>query len=294
MVLFNTYGSISENNIQNSLSYTNSNNCVNITSSNPDFLNNILNSNNNNFELFSSHPNFAPLRFDNQFFWKAGKNNLTTRSNQFNILIPSENFRGNFYTEYGRNVFNSSNYHLYAYLDVEELYYKSVENCWKNGENQTQPIYDLINTNNEEMVIEYNPTYCNNMEDQIIDRIITDMGNGVFDTVLVTQSSTIPPPSNDESLYGTGVKNKLLKNYSSAIANFKNLINTYPNSKHLGSTVFNLYECYVLSDTNRTQSFRNVIFGDLKNFLEDKIQQYENNDEFVNVAYDFTLKCKEK
>jgi hypothetical protein len=37
-----------------------------------------------------------------------------------------------------------------------------------------------------------------------------------------------------------------------------------------------------------------VIFGNLKNYLEDKILQYENNDEFVNVAFDFDLKCKVK
>ena len=259
------------------------------------FLNNVIIGRNNNFRLdVSCYPYFEPLQIDNQFLWRAGKNKLIS-SEYTNIYAPISDYSGYFKTNYGNNEFNTpGNYHLLGYLNDVSLSYKSLGNCWKNGDIQIQPIYDLKNIDNHPMEVIYDPPYCNDWNDQIVDRIITDMGNGILDTVLVTQSSTIPPPSYDAALYGMGVKNKLLKNYSSAIINFKNLIDTYPNSKHLGSTVFNLYDCYVLSDTNRTQSFRNVIFGNLKNYLEDKILQYENNDEFVNVAFDFDLKCKVK
>jgi hypothetical protein len=37
-----------------------------------------------------------------------------------------------------------------------------------------------------------------------------------------------------------------------------------------------------------------VIFNDFKGFLENKIQEYQSNDEFVNVAFDFLLKSKIK
>lgn len=140
---------------------------------------------------------------------------------------------------------------------------------------------------------EWNNQNCE-FEQQIVDRIVTDMGNGINDTVLVTQSNIIPTQTNDIVLYSIGSKNQLLKNYSSAISNFKNLINNYPNSKYLEKSIFNLYECYVASDTNHNQGWRNIIFGDLKTFLENKIQQYENNEVFVNVAFDFLLKCKIK
>jgi hypothetical protein len=110
----------------------------------------------------------------------------------------------------------------------------------------------------------------------------------------MTQSNNFPPPTNDVSLYSSAVLNQETKDFSVSINSLKTLINTYPNSKYFEKAIFNLYECYVASDTNHTQSRRNVIFGDLKNYLESKIQQYQNNEEFVNLAFDFFLKCEIK
>jgi hypothetical protein len=301
MYLLNISGSISSNYINSTLTYPNTESeCVSLYWSSPDLLGNTFSSNYDNLKLWDdNHPNLAPVTTqDGQMLWTGGMNNLLSHNNR-NIYSWGPLASGYFFTNYGRNYFmidNPDKYHLEGYLNTETSTYPSIGNCWYLGSNGTPPKYFLRNSLNQNMAMLYMgpPSDCVAWDDQLVDRIITDMGNGIFDTVLVTQSNTIPPPSNDEALYGTGVKNKLLKNYSSAILNFKNLINTYPNSKHLGSTVFNLYECYVHSDTNRTQSFRNAIFGNLKNYLEDKIQQYENNDEFVSVAFDFILKCKVK
>ncbi|MCX6159578.1 MAG: T9SS type A sorting domain-containing protein [Ignavibacteriae bacterium] len=273
-----------------------------LTNSNINFLNNTIQSDYNNLEpLIKSFLYLSPVQTNNQLNWSGGQNHLESFNGK-NIYASTHQIPGYFYTDLGRNNFivdNNSKNHLEGYLHTCEYFYNSHGNCWYVQGNPHIPKYELYNDCWPEpwgmpMLYEGIPSDCVAWDDQLVDIIITDMGNGIFDTVLVTQSNTIPPPSNDAALYGTGIKNQKLKNYSSAIINFKNLINTYPNSKHLGSAVFNLYECYVRSDTNRTQSFRNVIFGNLKNYLEDKIQQYENNDEFVSVAFDFVLKCKVK
>lgn len=292
LYLVNTVGKISNNRITNASYYECSLGSVHLIGSSSDFLNNQITSYNNFYLDGSSNPNFAPLQENNQYIWKGGKNILqTSLRNIETSYLPTANF----ITNNGKNEFHIPDqyyHHFYGALNMTETIYKSNCNDWFgfNG----IPHSNLTNINNDPVTVIYDQGGDCNFDNQIVDRIIKDMGNGIYDTILITQSNSNPPPGNDESFYATGVKNQDLKNYSSAISNIKNLINTYPNSKYLKRSIYNLYECYVLSDTNHNQGWRNIIFGDLKNYLEDKIQQYQNNAEFVSVAFDFVLKCKIK
>ncbi len=297
--LVNTVGNISDNMINNTLLYEESNGCINLYGGSPDFLRNIITGRNHNFNLNGyANPNFAPVQLDNQFIWVGGFNQLQSTDN-YNIFAPDYGSPSYFYTDYGKNDFileNLDKYHLFGFLNTKETVYKSRGNCWYLASAGNIPMYVLWNLEqpNPQLMTLLSvgpPSDCVAWDDQNVDRIIAVRGNGIFDTVLISQSNTITPPSNDESLYALGVKSKLLKNYSSAILSIKNLINTYPDSKHLERSIYKLYECYVLSDTNHNQGWRNVIFGDMKNYLEDKIQVYQNNEKFVNVAFDLFLKC---
>ncbi|MFA5403806.1 MAG: T9SS type A sorting domain-containing protein [Ignavibacteria bacterium] len=300
-------GQIKNNDINSSVELSEYNSyCIYVEGGNPNFLNNTINSYNNNLKFSDySNPSLGPItNSENQFLWVAGRNILHS-TNYYNIYSPNIYTPGYFNTDYGQNWFmlnNNSQYFFGAYLNTPSSDYYSSNNCWYINSGIVDPTNYvwLINTATPPVSMtihpESQPPYsgCYSWDYQIIDRIITDRGNGIYDTILVTQANNNPPSSEDVALYGTGVKNQKLKNYSSAIINFKNLVNTYPNSKYLEKTIFNLYECYVSSDTNHNQGWRNTIFGDIKSFLESKIQQYENNEAFVNIAFDFLLKCKIK
>ena len=288
-------GNISENTIISSTGYENDHPyCIYLEGGFPNFLNNTIQSINNNFDFNTScFPNLAPLRIsENQYLWKGGKNKLTTY-NHNNIWAPDQNSPGYFYTDYGKNEFNissSNSWHMYGYLsDNGPACYESNGNCW-NG-NNGYPKELLLHSDNSEYPFCYDPQIDCNFDEQIVDNIISNLGNGIYDTILISQSNSNLPINNDEALFATGVKNSELKNYSTAILNFKNLINSYPESKYIGSSVSYLYKNNVLSDTNHTQNWRNILFGDLKNYLENKIQLYDTNAEFINTAFDYYLKC---
>jgi hypothetical protein len=291
-------GTIEKNIISNNPVSELNNKCIEIDNSTIDLLNNEISSwTDNIFIARKSSVNLSPYKIGNEYFWYAGKNACTS-SHHYNINAPDgQQPYGYFFTDNGKNSFSisSNNYHIYGYLDMNcttDIYYTRC-NFWNVNQNPNIQLYghNLSNTcgvPNENII--WSQENCN-FDEQIVDRIINDMGNGLYDTILVTQANFDSTLSEDMILCGIGVNNQKAKNYSYAISNFKNLINTYPNSKNLERAIFNLYECYVLSDTNHNQGWRNVIFGDLKNYLEVKIQQYENNEKFVNLAFDFFIKC---
>jgi hypothetical protein len=293
-----TDGSILNNSFNNQLT---NGICINpMINSYPDLLNNYINSISNNLVIsMSSEPNLAPNQINDQFVWTGGKNVLYS-DNGKNIYSSWADLVY-FYIENGRNSFdinNPSENHLWSKLSTDNTDYYSGANCWFiNGTSVTPRCSTVLNSAYAPMIFHIGttpPINCASWDDQIVDRIITNRGNGINDTILITQLNNVPPPSEDIALYSTGVKNQKLKNYSASILNFKNLINSYPNCKHLTKTIANLYENYVSSDTNHNQGWRNIIFGDLKNYLENKILQYDSNEAFINVAFDFLLRSKVK
>ena len=297
MALVNVCGRISENEIISNCDCGTAleNPNIFLLYSSPNFLNNYnIEGNCNNICLAAfCYPNFAPRQLpEHQFFWNAGLNNFTSHRYD-NIWTPVMNdFSAKFSVEWGKNVFksySSSRENMFGYLNTTSTVFNATGNCWNDDD---VPQCSLYNLNNELMQVQFDIN-CN-WSENIVDNIITDMGNGIYDTIYITQSNNISSPPVDVALYSTAVKNQELKNYSSSINNLKNLINTYPYSKNLEISIFNLFECSVASDTNHNQGWRNIIFSDLKNYLENKIQQYDTNENFVNVAFDFLLRSNIK
>lgn len=300
-LFFNCSGTILSNSFNNQRE---GGNCLELfINCNADIKSNYFNSISTNIDSRdASRPNLAPLQIEDQYIWTGGYNSLYS-SSSYNIYSSFLGIPGFVYTDYGRNYFllnNSNQYFINAKLNTTSTTYDSRNNCWyiNNGPVDPSGFVSLWNSENppECMTINYQsqpPMSCD-IWDQIVDRIITNRGNGIFDTIFITQSNNLPFQSNDAAVYSSGVKNQKLKNYTSAISNFKNLINNYSNSIHLERAILNLYECYIVLDTIHNQGWRNIIFGDLKNYLEAKIQQYDTNETFVNVAFDFVLKSKVK
>jgi hypothetical protein len=261
--------------------------------------NNMVNYGNNIEALQSSHPNLAPIIVDDEVIWTGGMNSLTS-INAINISTPIQIYApGYFYTDYGNNNFdieNAYSLHFDGNMDTYDTKYGSNENCWFVNSNNGDPIYSLINNDNLSMTVVHTPPPlgCSNKDFQIKDKIITNKKHRIHDTIIVTRLNNPQHSSKENTFYGIGVKNKLQENYSSAILNFKDYIDSYPDSKYTENALFKLFECCVSSDTKHNQGWRNSIFGDLKNYLESKIQQNNNNDKFMQVAYNFLLKCNVK
>ena len=284
IILKQAKGNISSNNFigQNNLS-------IWLLDSKTNLLYNNIASLNDNILARGSYPNLAPLQYEGKYVWIGGYNILNSAQSN-NIKSDEISMSSYFFTDHGKNYFNTSanNYNLKGYLDDTTNIYYANGNCWQSGNGSSPDILLFRGNNTEIPFIWDNPPDCNWNEGQVSDRILSDNGNGVYDTILVTQSNN-PPASADETLYATGVKNELTKSYSTAISNYKMLIDTYPESKNLERAIFDLYDCYVKSDTSGNQILRKNLFTDLKNYIETKIQQYDSNSEFVEVAYDFYL-----
>ena len=297
MWVVNSNGRILDNHFYCNTTNVTNTRCIALDHSNHDLLNNEINSVYTNMETFNnSYPNLEPAIYDNHYFWRAGKNKFNSNLG-WNIYSSDYINPGFFYTNFGKNEFNIGQpfYHLKGYLDKSTGVYNTNGNCWTANGVPIESLTELKRPDNSAVKVNWQTPYPNcNWNEQLFDKIITDRGNGIYDTILITESNNIPILSEDISLFGIGVKDQTLKNYSSAISSFKNLVTNYPDSKYLEKSIFNLYECYTASDTNHNQGWRNVIFNDFKNYLENKIQQYQSNDEFVNVAFDFLLKSKIK
>ena len=76
------------------------------------------------------------------------------------------------------------------------------------------------------------------------------------------------------------------------ISALKNLIDNYIYFEDLPASVYDLYSCYEYLDTTEEQSYRNTLYGNLKIYLEDRINSEDGYDgEFISNAYNITLMC---
>jgi tetratricopeptide (TPR) repeat protein len=121
---------------------------------------------------------------------------------------------------------------------------------------------------------------------------IRDLGNGIIDTIYYIADNTGYQPTQDESLYNTAMLKKESGEYFDAISIFKMLINDYPDSSYTDASLFSLYECYEGLDTSSNQGIRYALYGDLKTYLEVKIQSGLYSDEFNSDAYQIIAMCE--
>ncbi len=266
---------------------------INIYSSNANFQEEEINSTFRNLYIISnSFVNSAPYTNTiNELMIVGGKNKYYSYSSS-NIGLSSNSYIN---TDWGYNEFTINKptfFHLYGNLPDTVLTYYTNGNCWYG--NNGEPKINLINSYGTiPYVWEEGANQCNTSQ-QLAYSIISDKGFGISDTIAVVQTNGLNQASVDHKLLGDGIKNQLLKNYEPAISNFKNIIDNYPDSKYLQKSLYNIYECYVKIDSSENQAIRNNLFNQLKSYLINKIQQYQLNNSFVELAYDLILKCEVK
>ena len=240
----------------------------------------------------NSYPNLSPERNQgDQFVWTAGRNNFNTNAvDGTNILINS----GDVITNYGHNNFHIANtttaFHIYGTLEDYTCEYYSYGNCWYPG--GIPHIYLESFGCNEVEVFHSGPIMSDCVEDVIpTGSIITDLGNGIYDTVITSYDSSSIPLQTDELLHTQAVLSMDVSYYINAISTFKNLIDNYTESDFLNTSLYDLYSCYENLDTIPEQASRDILYGSLKVYLVGKINSSNYSPEFEDIAYEITLMC---
>ena len=113
----------------------------------------------------------------------------------------------------------------------------------------------------------------------------------MHDTTFMSANSSIDTISQDEALYSETVEMLSNNNYTDARTNFKSLIDEYPSPDFIYSSEYYLYDCYCGLDTSFDQSETDVLFGDLKQYLQAKISSGNYDDDFEDNAYYLILMC---
>jgi hypothetical protein len=73
----------------------------------------------------------------------------------------------------------------------------------------------------------------------------------------------------------------------------KDLIDTYNYFEELPASVYDLYTAYENLDTDTNQSTRNILYGNLKDYLDSKLYTEEDYDaSFIVNAYNITIMCE--
>ena len=266
------------------------NRCFQLTQSNPNLYGNIMTSGLANIYNDASYPNMAPLIQNGQFIWIGGYNQLSC-SQSSNIDFHT----GIAKLDYGHNCFyrqDISKYHLVGSVNSENDQYFVRDNSFNSSPVPSYSLIDAI-TMNPVVAISGNPNIyilCNAASAPTT-WLLQDKGFGIIDSIPVTVENTgeqIPP---DVQLFGMAEQNTLQNNYTTAIDEFKTLINNYPASDNINNALYDLYRCYEGIDTSALQSHRNLIYGDLKTYLENKILSGLYSNEFTDIAYNITLMC---
>ncbi|HPS65783.1 MAG TPA: hypothetical protein PK447_09430, partial [Ignavibacteria bacterium] len=234
-------------------------------------------------------PNLSPNQtMDNNWVWLGGQNkiySINTGNIYFDQGLPQ--------LDWGQNCFSknasSAYYHLSGTITSNTCYVRN--NDFNASNNPTS----LLTGPNGDLV---NPYYygsdfgCINSTDRGQIWQINNLGGGFYDTVYKTTSTNQNPPAEDEATYSGAILKREQKSYFDAISQFKMLINNYPQSGYTDGCLYDLYESYKRLDTSSLQSNRDIIFTDLENYLNGKIQSGIYSDNFNMTAYEIIAMCK--
>jgi len=251
------------------------------------YANNVYASQANIFSCTESYPRLSPVIDHGESIWLGGANIL--HSSNDNILFNTASYA---FLDRGLNLFSKSNpasYHLYGDVHVRERAYYVRGNCF-NG--QSAPRYDLWEGSNIVTPIWDVPVYyCNASTDDGIGWEISDKGFGIVDSILVTNPISGQQITSDEELYAQASREKISGNYSNAISDYRLLIDNYDTSINIYPSLSELYECYQGLDTSSEQNNRNVLYGNLLTYLNNKITSGIYDYSFIDIAYNLTLMC---
>lgn len=247
---------------------------------------------NSNIELdVNSYLRLEPLVIDDNYIWYGGFNEITMNNSSVaqNITFSLGSFPA---TEKGRNCFtlNNNYFNILGEMDANfgRSYYTRY-NDWSQGPNFR------ITQNGEEINVVYLPvTECmptEELDNYLLYYQIIDLGNGIYDSIPVTTAPGGASPSPDKALFLSAKNKRNQRNYHLAIEDLKLLINQFDSSRYIASALNELFLNYKLTDTTGNQSVRNQLFGELKSYLEEKMNQYQSNFSIADRIYSYYLMC---
>jgi len=108
---------------------------------------------------------------------------------------------------------------------------------------------------------------------------------------LITAYDSTNILSDDESLFYGAKEFEGTGNYTEAIANYKALIDNHDSSEYIYSALDNLYSCYQAIDTSSDEEITDILYSDLKQYLETKISSGNYDEDFEENSYSFSLMC---
>ncbi|MBX7041439.1 MAG: T9SS type A sorting domain-containing protein [Ignavibacteria bacterium] len=280
-------GSIKDNVLSSSLTPIG----IHLINSSPNLLNNIIVARDVSLHLVgSSYANLAPNIYNNQAYWSGGRNTLSSYLYD-NIQLA---YMGNAYSDYGRNKFTVSNdsaYHIYGWLDTNVLRYHSRDNCWYTSgatriylrhPGATLPVPSTT----------YNYGINCNSSPGPISWEVDNLGNGIFDSVLVSEDVSDSIPSAEEILISQcdHYLNEM-QMFGEAVISLKYYIDDYPEGEYVNDALMDLYTAYLYLDTSADQNNRNILYGNLINYCEDKVAGNLYDAQFEYLAGDVIAMC---
>lgn len=240
---------------------------IHLISSDPELYNNTVESRDVALHL-SGHcyPKLGPYLSGSDMVWAGGKNTFSSIEND-NIQLSSA---GIVYSDWGNNSFNitdSSSYHIFGFADSALTTFYARDNCWDNSGNALLSI-TKYNTQFIVPTVYYNASYECNYNPYVTGWNVHNLGNGIYDSIKITENITGYEPSEEEILLYTALNYSYNYNYPEAIAAYKSLIETDTSFVIIATAVDFLYSNYQALDTSSDQNYRNDLYYDLILFLE--------------------------
>lgn len=261
---------------------------IHLVNSHPDLYNNIVNSKDVSLHLAGlCNPNLAPYIFEGNMIWTGGKNSLDSDEGD-NVQLSSA---GKILTDWGNNNFSvsdSTNYHIYGWMDSSINSYYARDNCWNSSD---VPIISLTKNNSSFIVpiVYYNLGYNCVTEANATGWNITNMGNGIYDSVKLSYDITGEELSDLDQLYYMGESYFTSGNYPNAITTLKSLVDSEDSYSYHSHCFVLLYDCYVSLDTSADESYTIDLYTDLIDYLENKIELEDCGD--VDMAMVIIAQC---
>lgn len=238
---------------------------------------------------YLSYPNIAPVvNQNNQLIWTGGKNDFV---NDYldNIYIHNG---GYLFADLGENIFELSDLafrNIYGFVDDSCTVFHANRNCWIG--NNRRPVIKLYN---DAGLITYfaKPSPDCQGEIQPVGYLNFDNGYNLTNSIIVSGNNSPVNVPEDELLFSGALENISSGNPEQAINKYKELIDNYPQSSYLESSLDKLYRTYSSIDTIDDQNVTNQLMGDLRDYLRSKICEYGDREHFVRVAYELMMMCE--
>ncbi len=240
--------------------------------------------------LSSAVVNMSPSGYgSNQLLWIGGENNISS------TVSHTLNFNSTSYAniDFGHNNFyktDAASTHLYGSLSIQGTDYYVRENCWYNT---NIPICNLLNSQGTPVnVIWQGGNYTCNIGISQLDSVMLDWGAGVYQYIPVSNIGQQQNIVQDELLYGQSVQQASASNYPTAINLLKQLINEYQSSQYLSTSLYDLFAYYEELDTSQSAGERDILYGNLKTYLNERILSGLYDYQFESDAFYIIVMCE--